>query len=122
MNFAIGGIIAEGDNGDRVHVELIEASSTFEAIGKFFHPFMGKQDFHFKNFTVRSDAPGTFLDLEDKEIVEHLKQRKRINAIKRRRELTGEDLRTAKDYCDRLYEKMIEEGVIKQEPKEETPF
>ena len=67
---------------------------------------------------VRSN-PETFVhcyntanNLEDYAIIEFLKEGKKISAIKRRRELTNEGLRDAKQYIDKLQETLRFQGVI----------
>jgi len=101
--FAVGAIIVLGNNdsggeAEKVEIELIEATSIEEALGKFFFPYLGKA-VKVRDFSIKSENK---TDNFDPEVVDFCRKGMKINAIKRYRELSGEGLREAKDYIEQV--------------------
>lgn len=115
--FAVGAILVHIQQGiqvnakEEVAVNLIEAYSREEALGRFFFAYLGKP-IMIKDFSIKGDTTG--VSPIDAEIVNFLKNGRKIEAIRRCLVITGKGLREAKDYVEQVAIPQLEkEGVLK---------
>lgn len=118
--FAVGAIIvAESSpsiSKEEIRVELIEADTPEFALGSFFKAYLGKPGIMIRDFSIRGDGVYGF----DVVMVDFLKEGKKIHAIRRLRELTGQGLKEAKEYIEEVVIPDLRKlGVI---PLEEEEF
>lgn len=102
-NFAVAMRVEAENCKQTIYQDIFQAANKYEAMGKALETFIRGGSIHEVNVKKIVIGPeGDYSYDLDSEILDLCRLGKKINAIKLRREKTGEGLKEAKDYVEAL--------------------